>query len=594
MLPLHGHIGFEENRVHRAFRYAGIAVDTSLWINYQHFASISKRFDWTDFHTSGVLAVPARFGHNVCHDVVLSLDQSCLLDEIDELHCLDEIPDETSDKFLLIFLSHQTFMPSSSILQLIADAGDGDQSAAKALFEKCFERLCRVIRGRMVKQLQQRVDPEDVVLSAYRSFFVGLENSRFFVEDSADLWALLVTITMRKLARTKEREFAAKRDLRCEISSDHAPWATTPLDQPRIELTALLADELRSVLTTLPQRDRVIVEKRLNGESIDDIAKDVECSTKTIRRALKELIRKEPIDDDCSSPDLQTLIGHFTAESASTFEPKLPSRFETYSPGRIQLLKLIGFGGTSKVYRATDRQRNQTVAVKFLRRPLQANSFAVSRFLKELQLTAELQHPGVLKILGTGKTKAGLVFLVTDLCLSDLSRSPVQMSWRQAVHHCLEAAEALQACHDIGLLHCDIKPANLLLSEADKTIVSDFGYARQLNLGQLLDVGLRGSLPWMAREQLDSAGADLSPATDVYGLGATLFELLTGQPPFGIGPVTGLVHKILSNKVPPSARSLQSDVPELLDDLCSFMLNCQPLRRPQSMNEVITKLRSVL
>lgn len=485
-------------------------------------------------------------------------------------------------------------MAPSSISQLLTAAENGDQSAVKTLFERCFERLCKVIRRRIVHQLQQRIDPEDVVLSAYRSFFVGLDNHRFQVEDSADLWALLVTITMRKLARAKERHFAAKRDLRCEITGDHPSWATRPFDQPRIEFTTLLADELRSLLTTLSQRDRMIVEKRLNGDGIDDIAKSVECSTKTVQRVLKDVPLHETIDGDFSRADWEMIVESISGESDSTLPFELPTRFETYSLDRIQLLKMIGFGGTSKVYRAIDRQRNQPIAVKFLRRPLQNNSFAVSRFLNELELTAEVQHPGILKILGTGKTKAGDVFLVSDLCKSDLSRFSRPMPWRLATRHCLEAAEALQACHDIGLLHCDIKPANLLLSEDDQTIVSDFGYARQMNLGQLLDVGLRGSLPWMAREQLDSADADLSPATDVYGLGATLFELLTGQPPFGVGPVAGLIHQILSNKVPPSARSLRSDIPELLDDICSSMLNGLTQRRPQSLNEVILKLRSAL
>ena len=178
--------------------------------------------------------------------------------------------------------------------------------------------------------------------------------------------------------------------------------------------------------------------------------------------------------------------------------------------------------------------------------------------------------------------------------MSDLCRLPKPIPWKQAVLYCLDAAHALQSCHEVGLLHCDIKPANLLLSQQNQAIVCDFGYARQMNLGQLLDVGFRGSLPWMAPEQLNSADADLSPATDVYGLGATLFELLTSQPPFGTGPVKELVQQILTNNVAPSARSLQTDIPLPLDDVCCAMQNRQQQQRPQSMTEVIQRLQAVL
>ena len=98
----------------------------------------------------------------------------------------------------------------------------------------------------------------------------------------------------------------------------------------------------------------------------------------------------------------------------------------------------------------------------------------------------------------------------------------------------------------------------------------------------------------MAPEQLNSADADLSPATDVYGLGATLFELLTSQPPFGTGPVKELVQQILTNNVAPSARSLQTDIPLPLDDVCCAMQNRQQQQRPQSMTEVIQRLQAVL
>lgn len=321
-------------------------------------------------------------------------------------------------------------MSRLSISQLLNAAGSGDQSAATALFERCFDRLCRVVRGRLVRQLQQRIDPEDIVLSAYRSFFVGLEKNRFHVEDSSDLWALLVTITFRKLARSQERHFAAKRDLRCTINQTDGFESNQFADQPAVEFTHLLREELSELLKTLSDRDRMIAQLRLSGDSIAEIAETTGCSDKTVQRVLKEIRAPALIDGDLHSVDWETIVGRIFGRSLSTSSPKLPTRFEMFLPGRMQLQKMIGFGGTSKVYRAIDRHNKQPVAVKFLRQPLQHDSFAVSRFLKELELTADLQHPGVLKIRGIGKTKAGDVFLVTDLCQSDLSRLPAPIPWK--------------------------------------------------------------------------------------------------------------------------------------------------------------------
>jgi RNA polymerase sigma factor (sigma-70 family) len=168
----------------------------------------------------------------------------------------------------------------------------GDQEAAGELFLRYAERLVALARTRLSAQLSRHVDPEDVVQSAYRSFFVGARNGRFVLRQSGDLWRLLVAITVHKLQRQVERHTTGKRDLNKEHKEGEGSW-TLPTEVPDREPTpaeaAALADTLEHVLRNLEPRQRRMVELRLQGYQLEEIAKTVRRSERTVRRVLDQV-----------------------------------------------------------------------------------------------------------------------------------------------------------------------------------------------------------------------------------------------------------------------------------------------------------------
>jgi RNA polymerase sigma factor (sigma-70 family) len=167
----------------------------------------------------------------------------------------------------------------------------GDDGAAEELFHRYMERLTRLARSRLSSKLASRLDPEDIVLSAYRSFFVALNNGRFEFKRSGDLWRLLVQITMNKLYRQVAHHTADRR----AVDVEHNNLASSQLEerfvttQPGPEEAAALADELETFMAALPSRCRRVFELRLQGERIAEIASDTQQSQRSVRRQLASI-----------------------------------------------------------------------------------------------------------------------------------------------------------------------------------------------------------------------------------------------------------------------------------------------------------------
>ncbi|MFO0944964.1 MAG: sigma-70 family RNA polymerase sigma factor [Planctomycetota bacterium] len=167
----------------------------------------------------------------------------------------------------------------------------GDDLAAEEMFARYAERLTRLARIRLSSSLSRRVDPEDVVLSAWRSFFVGASNGRFSLSRSGDLWRLLVAIVMHKVYRQVRRHTSEKRDIRIERVSEPFAREDRVLEQvcPTPEEVTALAEEVEVVLSGLEARARRVFELRLQNESISNIADAVRCSERTARRTLEQI-----------------------------------------------------------------------------------------------------------------------------------------------------------------------------------------------------------------------------------------------------------------------------------------------------------------
>jgi RNA polymerase sigma-70 factor (ECF subfamily) len=173
---------------------------------------------------------------------------------------------------------------------------EGDQQAARELFSRYAERLLALARSRLSAKLARHLDPEDVVQSAYRSFFVGARDGRFVLERSGDLWRLLVAITVHKLQRQVERHAAGKRAVSLEFSPDDENGlfglqALALAREPTPADAAALADTLEHALAGLQPEQRRVVELRLQGFRLEEIAAELHRSERTVRRVLEQVKR---------------------------------------------------------------------------------------------------------------------------------------------------------------------------------------------------------------------------------------------------------------------------------------------------------------
>jgi len=181
-------------------------------------------------------------------------------------------------------------------MELVARWRNGDQEAASELFHRYFARLLALADSRLSAKLALRANAEDVVQSAYRSFFIHTRDGRFLVRRSGDLWRFLVTITLHKVRKLAEFHTAEKRDVNAERNETNDPaWLGLPVSilaqDPSPAEAAALADEVDQVMQRLEPAQQRMFELRLQGHSLEEIAVACACSVRTVKRGLS-LIRQ--------------------------------------------------------------------------------------------------------------------------------------------------------------------------------------------------------------------------------------------------------------------------------------------------------------
>jgi tRNA A-37 threonylcarbamoyl transferase component Bud32 len=250
--------------------------------------------------------------------------------------------------------------------------------------------------------------------------------------------------------------------------------------------------------------------------------------------------------------------------------------------GDYELLEEIARGGMGVVWKARQMSLNRDVALKMIRAGALASPEEVRRFLREAEAAANLQHPNIVAIHEVGEHGGQHYFSMDYVAGRDLGALVKQgpLSARAAARYVMIIAEAIHFAHQRGTLHRDLKPQNVLIDAADQPRITDFGLAKIMkDDSRLTQSGVvMGSPSYMPPEQAAGRYGDIGPAGDVYSLGAMLYELLTGRPPFRAATVLATLRDVMgAEPVPP--RRLKADVPLDLETICLKCLEKAPSAR---------------
>src|SRR6266513_674000 len=283
--------------------------------------------------------------------------------------------------------------------------------------------------------------------------------------------------------------------------------------------------------------------------------------------------------DECASGDnLES-----RAANAAPHVRKAPRPAKTLADfGDYELLEEIGRGGQGVVYRARQKSLNRTVALKVIGLGHWATEAHLKRFRREAESAASLEHPCIVPIYEVGERDGSCYFsmkLVEGGQLDDVvKREPITI--RRAVELIAKVARTVHYAHEHHILHRDIKPGNILLDQKGEPHLTDFGLARLVETESTVTrtMEVLGTPSYMAPEQAVGNNAAICSATDVYGLGAVLYQLLTGHPPFAGGTSYETIKLLLDTK-PRDLRLWNPKIDRDLSTICVKCLEKDPQRR---------------
>jgi serine/threonine-protein kinase len=264
--------------------------------------------------------------------------------------------------------------------------------------------------------------------------------------------------------------------------------------------------------------------------------------------------------------------------------------------GAYRVLEVLGRGGMGAVYRAVDERTSTPVALKVVLPELASDEAFLERFRREGRLAAAVRHENVVALLDSGESR-GSLYLVLEFVPGGSLKARLKtgpLPWREVASLGAGIARGLASLHAAGLVHRDLKPDNVLLDERGHPKIADLGLARRADgaVSQALTKTgeLVGTFEYMAPEQANAAG-NVDARADLYALGATLYALLAGRPPF-VGSGLGLVKKHLF-EAPAPLRSIEIELPRELDALVLRLLSKDPGARGESAEEVARELDAI-
>ena len=260
--------------------------------------------------------------------------------------------------------------------------------------------------------------------------------------------------------------------------------------------------------------------------------------------------------------------------------------------GRYELLELVGRGGMSSVWKAHDRLLDRSVAIKVLHEHYTQDEEYVERFRREARSVAQVSHPNIVTVIDRGE-EDGRQYIVFEYIPGENLKQLVEREGPLPIHDALllalQTARALGFAHERGLIHRDVKPQNVLLTDEGQAKVTDFGIARSVDVDGVTVTGtVLGTSEYIAPEQ--ARGQRVDAHTDVYSLGVLLYELLTGAVPFkGESFVTVALRHV--NEPPPDVLDLRPDCPPRVAFLIERAMAKNPEDRP-SMDELVRELEA--
>lgn len=260
---------------------------------------------------------------------------------------------------------------------------------------------------------------------------------------------------------------------------------------------------------------------------------------------------------------------------------------------RYEVLEKIGTGGMSDVYKAKDHKLNRFVAVKVLKQEFSENANFVSKFRVEAQAAAGLMHPNIVNVYDVGQEE-GIYYIVMELVegitLKKYIEKKARLSYREAVSIAIQVSMGIESAHNNHIIHRDIKPQNIIISKEGKVKVTDFGIAKAATSNTITS-NVMGSVHYTSPEQARGGYSD--EKSDIYSLGITLFEMLTGRVPFNGETTVAIAIKHIQENMP-SPKDFVSEIPVSVEQIVLKCCQKSPDRRYQSMAELIKDLKYAL
>ena len=260
---------------------------------------------------------------------------------------------------------------------------------------------------------------------------------------------------------------------------------------------------------------------------------------------------------------------------------------------RYEILEKIGTGGMSDVYKAKCHKLNRFVAVKVLKQEFSENENFVSKFRIEAQAAAGLMHSNIVNVYDVGE-ESGIHYIVMELVegitLKKYIEKKARLSYKEAVSIAIQVSMGIQAAHNNHIIHRDIKPQNVIISKDGKVKVTDFGIAKAATSNTITS-NVMGSVHYTSPEQARGGYSD--EKSDIYSLGITMFEMLTGRVPFNGETTVAIAIKHIQEEMP----SPKEYVPEIPTSVEAIILKCcqkSPDRRYQNIQELIADLKQSL